>query len=44
MIFGPMVIGKSRYQGTMILMKNLLVQYYEKHKEEVNHEILRNNI
>ena len=39
MTFGPMVSDKSQYQDIMILMRSLLVQFYEKHKKEANHEI-----
>ena len=44
MIFGPMAIAKNPFQGIMILMKSLLVQYCEKHNVETNHEIFRESI
>lgn len=41
MMFGQMVTDKSQSQGIAILMKNLLVLFYVKQKEEIKNEIFR---
>lgn len=44
MTFGPMAIDWSLFQDIMILMKNLLDQFYVKQKKEFNNEIFREDI